>query len=177
MPGCLCFYPTWLPQLPSWQHLLMTEDSDLQRQTGEQLRMSMRQDLGCDVKYVSTGVFTDEQRYMLESPVIKRPSTMEKSFQSPFFSYLPPRAFMRSSSRKGTSFVLPTASSSVLQNPVTRLPLKSDLPSGPVASTRPQGPWHTDAITFPAAWTMHKVNRQLAVLLYNRQTRPGIRLF
>ena len=84
------------------------------------------------------------------SPVTRRPSHREKSLQSPFFSYLPPRAFMRSSSKNGTLSVLPTASSSVLQKPVHFLPLMMDLPSGPVASRIPAGPWHTEPITLPA---------------------------
>lgn len=48
------------------------------------------------------------------------------------------------------TLVLPTASSSLLLKPVTFLPLIKGEPSGPLASTRPAGPWHTADMILPA---------------------------
>src|SRR5690554_6036465 len=69
-------------------------------------------------------------------PVTSLPSQSTKLLQSGPFSYLPPQALSISSTRKGTTLVSPTASSSLLVKPVTRRPETSGLPSAPSVSRK-----------------------------------------
>ena len=61
-------------------------------------------------------------------PVIKRPSTVAKGCQFAIFSKMAPNRSNSSSTRKGTTWVSFTASSSPFVNPVTRLPLTIGTP-------------------------------------------------
>src|SRR6476646_8981338 len=82
-----------------------------------------RDDLGWFARYLSRALAAsvDDAGFC---PVMRRPSVITKLSQSfAAFSYRPPCFFSSSSTKKGTTLVRCTASSSLLEKPVTCFPL------------------------------------------------------
>src|ERR1700722_8485689 len=84
-------------------------------------------------------------------PVISGPSATVWTPQSLTLEKMAPRLIISSSTRKGTTFVNPTASSSPSVNPVTVLPSTSALPSGVLTWRSAPVEWQTTANVLPAA--------------------------
>src|SRR5262249_40710684 len=84
-------------------------------------------------------------------PVINCPSATVWTPQFLTLEKVAPRLRRSSSTRKGTTFVHPTASPSPLVKPVTVLPSTSGLPAGVLTWRRAPGAWQTSAKVLPAA--------------------------
>jgi len=81
-------------------------------------------------------------------PVINSPSFFTNELQLSPLLYFAPSFCSSSSSKKGTIFVKPTASSSVSEKPVTSLSFTKGLPSLSLTFIKAAGAWHTNAIGF-----------------------------
>src|SRR5213075_1612054 len=72
-----------------------------------------------------------------------------------------PRLISSSSTRKGTTFVNPTSSSSPLVKPVTVLPSTSSLPSGVLTWRSAPGAWQTNEGLAGGQEGLHQLDRVL----------------